>query len=901
MLEMMITSSVLILIILLLRKITRGRISMRFRYALWLAVVLRLILPVSVGNSALSVMNILPQSRQENENTGRDVLPPADASALVAAGNMTEAADNIFKMTQVREKQEAGADKDSGAFADSGRENGETGVLPLGVSDQKQDAGNPESGADTDRMQRMLWSIWLLGAMAVGGYMAAGQVRFVRILHRCRRIVSQEKLPRILTDRLTKRRMKVYQVKGLASPCLVGRNIYIDAGLAEDKQKLVHILAHEYCHAVQKDTLWTFLRCALVTVYWFHPLVWAAAFGARQDSELSCDEAVIRLLGEKERFAYGRTLLYLLSGRCGEVDCAGTALTMEGRKRGIKERVRMIAGKSDRKRWMAAMVLLTMLLACGCAFTGSDREADALQVQDGGKAQQEEGIQKTVQDRRQMVEEGSEEEFERIRKEYEEAVGAVDAQEKTLETLEQERAFQEALNYQGVMAGKDDSELFLDREIDYQAYYEYLYGMQADDQEEKPDNPLENGWYLICRSEEAGISLYGLYTEEFGFRGVKTLIGEDVNSYDISWCGSRMNGYSANIRVLETAEDGFPARFVFKLLSENTAEREIWNLYSGLRYDTGTVQLEELTAQMYREWAEKNLSFTVSDSKDEVLITYEGDMVLAPLDISAYHDQKIEKAMINFDVAGFDLASSLYEEGTYEGYEGVVLQLAVGLKLEGQSEVWFDGLRPLSVQVLCHQGQGEAFVLQQPRIDESSQLNALPQRRKLEEIRTGEGMDTQDADMEDSLSEPLVNSGDNHYDLTITFMNPCPDYDRISDWYGERTNPATGEIRKHNGVDMAAKQGTAVVAAADGRVYETGYDAVNGNYVVLWHGQSGQMTYYMHCEEILVTEKEKVKAGDKIATVGSTGKSTGYHLHFAVSSGREWEEPIWGKGQLEEE
>ena len=217
-------------------------------------------------------------------------------------------------------------------------------------------------------------------------------------------------------------------------------------------------------------------------------------------------------------------------------------------------------------------------------------------------------------------------------------MGVIDAQEETLEVMEQEMAFLAALDYQGVMAGKDDGELSLDREIDYQAYYEYLYNMQDDAQQENPENPLENGWYLLCRNEEAGISLYGLYTEEFGCRGIKTLIGEDVNSYDISWCASRMNGYSANIRVLETEENGLPVRFVFKLLTENTSEREIWTLYSGFRYDTGTVQLEELTAQMYQEWIEQYFSFAVSDSNDKILITVDGDMALEPIDISAYQD-----------------------------------------------------------------------------------------------------------------------------------------------------------------------------------------------------------------------------------------------------------------------
>ena len=91
------------------------------------------------------------------------------------------------------------------------------------------------------------------------------------------------------------------------------------------------------------------------------------------------------------------------------------------------------------------------------------------------------------------------------------------------------------------------------------------------------------------------------------------------------------------------------------------------------------------------------------------------------------------------------------------------------------------------------------------------------------------------------------------------------------------------------------------LAAADGTVFETGFDTEDGNYVVLWHGQSGQMTYYTHCKEVLVSEKEQVLAGDKIATVGTTGKSTGYHLHFAVSYEGVWQEPFWGEGQIRAE
>lgn len=118
-------------------------------------------------------------------------------------------------------------------------------------------------------------------------------------------------------------------------------------------------------------------------------------------------------------------------------------------------------------------------------------------------------------------------------------------------------------------------------------------------------------------------------------------------------------------------------------------------------------------------------------------------------------------------------------------------------------------------------------------------------------------------------------------DIAIIYDEPCV-YTRISDVFGERTHPLTGEVIVHDGIDFAADEGTDITAAADGIVYETGYSAKYGNYVVLLH-INGDMTYYCQCREITAKEGKQVKRGEKIASVGSTGMSTGSHLHFALS------------------
>ena len=113
------------------------------------------------------------------------------------------------------------------------------------------------------------------------------------------------------------------------------------------------------------------------------------------------------------------------------------------------------------------------------------------------------------------------------------------------------------------------------------------------------------------------------------------------------------------------------------------------------------------------------------------------------------------------------------------------------------------------------------------------------------------------------------------------FTWPCPGYKRISDEYGNRIHPILGTQQFHNGVDMAASSGTAILAAYDGDVIAATYSSSMGNYIMIDHG-SGLYTIYMHCSALYVSKGQAVTKGQNIAAVGSTGRSTGPHLHFSV-------------------
>ncbi len=149
---------------------------------------------------------------------------------------------------------------------------------------------------------------------------------------------------------------------------------------------------------------------------------------------------------------------------------------------------------------------------------------------------------------------------------------------------------------------------------------------------------------------------------------------------------------------------------------------------------------------------------------------------------------------------------------------------------------------------------------------------------------------------EPSLSAEIIASGGK--DIKITSNNDIPENVSVNDYelskkmvlplkgkttspFGVRTHPISGDLRFHAGIDIAAEKGTNIYSAFDGEVVEADYDKWNGNYLKIKH-DNDILTVYCHCEKLNVKKGQKIRAGEVIATVGSTGSSTGPHLHFEL-------------------
>ncbi len=350
--EILLTSSVLILAVLLLRLAFRDRISRRAQYALWGLVLLRLLVPVSlpgVDFSVLSAAEPVGQAVAERlEQREVYLLPQETVPVTILPTDLPEA---VIPSTSYQPEDGWPVVVDSGAGA----------IVP--------DAGGETATryAWAPTAAELLTILWLAGVAGMAVWFLVTNLRFWRTLRRTRTPYAVEGC-----------RYPVYLVaEGLPSPCLFGLirpAIYLTPAAVASPERLGHVLAHETAHARHGDPLWSLLRCVCLAVYWFDPLVWAAAAVSKTDGELACDEAAIRALGEDQRIPYGRTLLSLIPVRKGPGAPLLSATTMTAGKRQLKDRITRIAQGSQTRA--AALFLALALVAgvCAVTFTGAKAE-----------------------------------------------------------------------------------------------------------------------------------------------------------------------------------------------------------------------------------------------------------------------------------------------------------------------------------------------------------------------------------------------------------------------------------------------------------------------------------------------------------------------------------------------
>ena len=335
--EILLTSSVLILALLALRRLFRRTISRRMQYTLWALVLVRLLVPLNVGTLAHNVLSAAePVQTAVEKRLETPVLYMQDGTER--------------HPTQLLSGEESQGDPQS----------------PPSDAAQSAPADEYSIVAPTYRavaLSEALTYVWYAGMLIVGAWFLFTNLRFARALRKARTPYSVEGC-----------RYPVYLVSALPSPCLFGvlrPAIYLNNAAAASPELLRFVLAHEQTHARHLDPLWSLLRGLCLTVYWFDPLVWLAAVLSREDGELACDEGTLRALGADERTAYGKTLLALVPVCDKPQNPLLGATTMTSGKRSLKERITRIAENRQAKAAAVFAVVALAALVCAVSFTGA--------------------------------------------------------------------------------------------------------------------------------------------------------------------------------------------------------------------------------------------------------------------------------------------------------------------------------------------------------------------------------------------------------------------------------------------------------------------------------------------------------------------------------------------------
>ncbi len=327
MVEILISSSVLILVLAILRLVLRGRIPARLQYALWLLVLIRLLVPVSFFRSPISV---------------------AEAAAPV-----TERAAELSR-----------TDVEVGPFSQQTA----LRLIDLGFRAESVALVSNTSTEGTYlrwtvTLRYMARLVWYAGMAVMAAWFLFVNLRVLQRLKRTRTPYDPAAKPPICI------------AAGLPSPCLFGLFdpvIYLTEQAAADSEQVRQIIAHERTHLRHGDLVWALLRSVCLVVWWFDPFVWLAAALSRQDAELACDEGTIKTLGEEARFDYGRTLVGMTKVGAKPSDLLCGATTMTGGKKSLRTRIARIAKAPKVSTFLVGMTLVIAAVAAGCTYAGAE-------------------------------------------------------------------------------------------------------------------------------------------------------------------------------------------------------------------------------------------------------------------------------------------------------------------------------------------------------------------------------------------------------------------------------------------------------------------------------------------------------------------------------------------------
>lgn len=381
--DWIIGSCVLIVAVFAIRKVFGTRISSRFRYALWAVVMVRLICPAAFWNNQQLTQNITKVSEHlfQSVTQQRNELDKADSNAEFGMENGQDTGNTNRAGIEDTNNADCTPNNDTDNVKNQsiniGQQNGQvisqaenidkngfyqTGKEALPQLEEYTQLKNSNSNVFHRIIAQLIstvTAIWLCGSIVVGLWFIGINLRFRHMLMRSRKQIDNSEKP------------PIYQVKGLSSPCLFGvihPAIYLKEETNLQDDQLLMILQHERCHYQHKDHIWSVMRSLCMIIWWWNPLVWAAAVASKRDCEMACDEGTLETIGWENKFLYAKTLVDAVSDR--KSFGMTVASTMVSGKSDTERRLRMMLNRKKTKMVSVLLAAGLMLNAAALCFGG---------------------------------------------------------------------------------------------------------------------------------------------------------------------------------------------------------------------------------------------------------------------------------------------------------------------------------------------------------------------------------------------------------------------------------------------------------------------------------------------------------------------------------------------------
>lgn len=350
-LQMSFAAALMIAAISIIRALSINRLPKKTFLALWCIVLLRLLIPFSIP-SATSIYSLLPD-------------PPLDYSAPVTTEQTSFIESPVFW-----EPQPDTAVQDTFVTEQA-----------VQMAEQIAQTSSPDVQRPLPFWKEVIFAVWATGAVLLALYFTVGYVRSIREFRTSLPVENplfsawQQQLP-------LRRKISIRQLDRIHSPLTYGIFhpviLLPKESLKQNPEALIYILTHEYIHIRRFDNLTKLLFTAALCLHWFNPLVWLMYVLLNRDLELSCDESVLRLLGENNRSAYAMTLIDMK-----EVQSGFRPLYSSFNKNAIEERIRAIM-KMKKLSVISIVTALALVAGVTSVFATSPKPTTTDVIQEYG-------------------------------------------------------------------------------------------------------------------------------------------------------------------------------------------------------------------------------------------------------------------------------------------------------------------------------------------------------------------------------------------------------------------------------------------------------------------------------------------------------------------------------------